>query len=70
VTLRERTAATLILAGAVALIVAAFGFGGWPLACMTAGGLMLGGGVLLGIDTGEAEPVDLSAGADTTERIQ
>lgn len=70
VTLRERTSAALVLVGAVAVVVAAFGFGGWVLACATAGGLMFGVGVLLGVDGGEVPlpaPADLG---DTTERLQ
>lgn len=50
VTSRERLALLLVLLGAVALTVAAGAYVGWEAALAVAGLLMLGGGVLLGMD--------------------
>lgn len=54
-TSRERLALTLIALGAVALVTAAAAYGGWDAALAAAGALMLGGGVLLGLDTTETD---------------
>jgi hypothetical protein len=53
-TTRERASLILVLLGAVALIIAAYAHGGWVLAVATAGGLMVAGGVLLGLDDDES----------------
>lgn len=50
VTSRERLSLALTLLGAVALLVAAAAYGGWEAALAVAGLVMLGGGVLLGLD--------------------
>lgn len=65
VTVRERLALTLVLLGACSLIVAATGWGGWVAGVGTAGGLMLGGGVLLGLDdSGSVDAGELAGDPD------
>jgi predicted phage tail protein len=67
VTSRERLALLLVALGAVALVVAAAAYGGWQAAVAVAGVLMLGGGVLLGLDTAPelpAAPATPELGAD------
>lgn len=48
-TTRERTALVLIVTGAVALVVAAYGYDGWRAAVAVAGMLVLTCGLLLGV---------------------
>ena len=48
---RERLALILSILGGCAVIVAAAAYGGWRAALAVVGVVMLGGGVLLGLDT-------------------
>ena len=50
-TFRERAALILTAAGALAVTAAAGAYGGWRAALAADGLLMLGGGVLLGLDS-------------------
>ncbi len=50
VTFRERLALLLVTLGASCLLVAAYAYDGWRALVVVAGLLMLGGGVLLGLD--------------------
>jgi hypothetical protein len=52
-----------VLLGAVAVLVAAAAYGGWEAALAVAGVLMLGGGVLLGLD-GPTEVIALAPGEE------
>jgi predicted phage tail protein len=63
VTTRERASLLLVLLGAVAVLVAAAAYGGWEAALAVAGVLMLGGGVLLGLD-GPTEVIALAPGEE------
>lgn len=54
-TIRELLSVLLTVAGATLIVVAAGAYGGWKAAVAALGVLMLGGGVLLGLDTGPAE---------------
>lgn len=66
-TSRERLALVLVLLGGVALIVTAAAYGGWRAALATAGVLMLGCGILLGLDDGVAPAVPVVVSDPDTE---